>query len=112
MANNHAMRWIGKVARMHPGRRPQQVLHGWMPHPRPRGGQTKHQGHQINRTLRDRAAIADPKIRHRFYKNGRDVSKITSDVDPVDWHVIAQDRTAWKSTMLIDVPTNPTTTRT
>ena len=46
-----------------------------------------------------------PKIRHRFHKNGTDVSKITSDVDPVIWHVFAQDRTAWKSTMLIDVPT-------
>ena len=48
----------------------------------------------------------------RFYKNGTDVSRITSDVDPVNWHVVAQDRTTWKSTMLIDVPTNlalPTT---
>ena len=61
----------------------------------------------VNRILRDRAAIADPKIRHRFYKNGTDVSKITSDVDPVNWHVVAQDRTTWKATMLIDVPTNP-----
>ena len=41
-----------------------------------------------------------------------DVSRITSDTDPVNWHVVAQDRTTWKSTMLIDVPTNPTTTRT
>ena len=24
---------------------------------------------------------------------------------PVNWHVVAQDRTTWKSTMLIDVPT-------
>ena len=29
------------------------------------------------------------------------------DVDPVNWHVVAQDRTTWKATMLIDVPTNP-----
>jgi len=42
MANNRAMRWIGNVARMHAGRLSQQVLHGWMPHPRPRGGKTKH----------------------------------------------------------------------
>ena len=112
MANNRAMRWIGNVARMHPGRLPQQVLYGWMPYPRPRGGQTKHQGHRINRILRERAANADPKIRHRFYKNGTDVSTITSDADPVNWHVVAQDRTTWTSTMLIDAPTNPTTTRT
>ena len=86
-----------------------------MPHPRPRGGQT--QGHRINRTLLwDQAAIADPKIRHRFYKNSTDVSRITSDMDSVNWHVVAQDRTTCKSTMLIAVPTasptNPTTTRT
>ena len=97
---------------MHPGRLPQQVLYGGVPHPRPRGDQTKHQGHQINRTLQDRAATADPKIRHRFYKNGTDVSRIIIDVDPVmNWHVVAQDRTTWRSTMLIDVPTKPTTTR-
>ena len=112
MANNRAMRWIGNVARMHPGRLPQQVLHGWMPHPRPRGGQTKHQGHRINRTLRGRAANTDPKIRHRFYKNGTDITKITSDTGPVNWHVVAQGRTTWTSTMLTGVPTNPTITRT
>ena len=112
MANNRAMRWIGNVARMHPGRLPQQVLYGWMPYPRPRGGQTKHQGHRINRILRDRAANTDPKIRHRFYKNGTDITKITSDTDPVNWHVVAQDRTTWTSTMLTGVPTNPTITRT
>ena len=114
MASNRAMRWVGNVARMHPGRLPQQVLYGWpwMPHPRLRGGQTKHQGHRINRILRNRAANADPKIRHRFYKNGTDISKITSDTDPVNWHVVAQDRTTWTSTMLTGVPTNPTVTRT
>ncbi len=45
--------------------------------------------------------------RHRFYTHGTDVSKITSDVDPLNWHVVAQDRTTWKATMLIDVPTKP-----
>ena len=48
MMNN---RWVGNVARMHPERLPQQVLHGWMSHPEPRGGQTMHQGHRINRIL-------------------------------------------------------------
>ena len=57
------------------------------------GRPTKHQGHRINRILRNRAATADPKIRHRFYKNDTDVSRITSDTDPVNWHVVAQDRT-------------------
>ena len=64
---------------------------------------------------RGRAAIADPTIRHRVYKNGTDVSKITSDVDPGNWHVVAQDRTTWKLTMhMIDVLSRPTplTTRT
>ena len=70
MASNRAMRWVGNVARMRPGRLPQQVLYGWMPHPRPRGGQTTHRGHRINRILWDRAATADPKIRHQFYENG------------------------------------------
>ena len=43
-----------------------------------------------------------------------DVSKITgtSDVDPANWHVVAQDRTTWKTTTLIDAPTNPATRRT
>ena len=36
MASNRVMRWVGNVARMHPGRLPQQVLYGWMPHPTPR----------------------------------------------------------------------------
>ena len=49
--------------------------------------------------LRDRAVNADPKIRHRFYKNGTDVSNITNDADPVNWHVVAQDRTTWTSTI-------------
>ena len=56
------------------------------------------------------AATADPKIRHWCYKNGTDVSRITCDVDPVNWYVVAQDLTTWKTTMLIDVPTNPTIT--
>ena len=112
MASNCVMRWVGNVARMYPGRLPQQVLYGRMPHSRPRGGQTKHQGHRISRILRDQAATTDPKIRHQFYENGTDVSRITSAVDPVNWHVVAQDRTTWKSTMLIKFPTNPTTTRT
>ena len=125
VANNRAMRWIGNVARMHPGRLLQQVPCGWTldsvrkaytghtdraiqstrsgsaaaaPATVLRGGQTKHQGHRISRILRDRAAIADPKIRHRFYKNGTDVSKITSDVDPVDWqrHVAVLSRRTCK----------------
>ena len=72
-----------------------------------RGGQTKHQGHRVNRTLRDRAAAADLNICHRFYKNGTDPSTITSDADPEHWHIVAQDRAAWKSTMLIEAPTTP-----
>ena len=28
-----------------------------------------------------------------------DVSRITSDTDPVNWHVVAQDRATWKSTI-------------
>ena len=33
MANefNRVVRWVGNVARMHPGRLPQQMLYGWMP---------------------------------------------------------------------------------
>ena len=107
MANNREMRWIGNVARMRPGRLPQQVLCGWMPHPRPRGGQTKHQGHRVNRTLRVRAVAADPQIRHRFYKNGKDISTITSDTDPEHGHIVAHDRAAWKSTMLIEALATP-----
>ena len=70
-------------------------------HLRPRGG------HRINRMLRDRAAAAGPKIRHRFYKNGTDLSTITSDTDSEHWHIVAQDRAAWKSTMLTEAPTTP-----
>ena len=37
MANCRVMRWVGNIARMHPGKiMPQQVLYGWMPHPTPR----------------------------------------------------------------------------
>ena len=86
---------------------PQQVLYSWMPHPRPRGGQTKHQGHRVNQILRERAAAADPKIRRRFYKNGTDLSTITSVTDSEHWHIVAQDRATWTSTMLIEAPTTP-----
>jgi len=62
-------------------------------------------GHRINRILRERAAAADPKIRHRFYKNGTDLSTITNDTEPEHWHNVAQNRAAWKSTMLIEART-------
>ena len=54
-----------------------------------------------------RAAAADPKIRHRFYKNGTGVSTIASDPDPEHWRIVAQDRAAGTSTMLTEAPITP-----
>ena len=51
----------------------------------------------------------NPKIRHRFYKNGTAVSRITSEADPANGHGVAKDRAAWKPAMWLDVPPTPTT---
>ena len=52
------------------------------------------------------ADATDPKIRHRFYKNGMDLSTITNDINPEHLHIVAQYRATWKSTMLIETPTS------
>ena len=57
--------------------------------------------------VRERATTAVLKDRHRFYKTGTDMSTVTTDTEPVNWHSVAQDWKTWNDTMVTrpEVPT-------